>query len=234
MKRFSLLAVLLVCLTVSLIFNGYLHYELTRSREYHSPTFFSFVFGTTQQKIVNRTLYLNLTFNVIGENLTVKAEVNGGEYSSDAVLALQFDSDDNGTIDIRQGIDEYGEYYVYFYRIDDLQFLLEANNLTLPSVDIFWGWYANGTIYLARSPPLKGWAELESPFHFCTYENGVYTFFFTFPTKPKVELFSDDGPYGIQGKLVRVLFGIAPTPRETWHTPPEGMAVYVPSFRFME
>jgi hypothetical protein len=185
------------------------------------------------QNITEGDLYLNLTFDTYNGNLTVKAEINADGYDSNAVLALQFDSDNNGTIDIREGTDEHGKYYFYFCRIDDLQFLLEANNLTLPSVSDFWGWYADGTVYMARSPPFSGWAELESSFHFCAYESGVYTFNFTFPVEPTAELFGE-GPFGIQGSLVRALFAIIPTPGANWYEPPKGMAVYVPPFNFME
>ena len=222
-----LVAGLTVCLAVSLFFNGYLYYKLTRSLEHYSPTFFSFVFGPTMQNITSGNLYLNLTFDIVEGNLTVKAEVNAESYNPNAFLALQFDSDNNGTIDIRYWPQD--DFYTYQYWRDDLQFLLEANNLTLPSLSEYWGWLPNGTIYLDRSPPFSGWAEEESPFHYCVHTNGIYTFYFTYainnPDKPH---------YAIQGKLVRVLFGIVSTEGVSWPSPAEGMAVYVPPFNFME
>jgi hypothetical protein len=236
MRKLELAAITLsVCLLASLLFSAYLYSRLLERQQAHHSTFFSFVFSPTMQNITTGNLYLNLTFDTYLENLTVKAKVNADNYDSNAVLALQFDSDNNGTIGIREGTDEHGDrYYTYFFRTDDLQFLLEANNLTLLSDSTFWGWYADGTIYMARSPPFSGWAELESSFHFCTYENGVYTFNFTFPVEPRAGLFGTDLPLGIQGSLVRALFAIIPTPGHNWYEPPKGMAVYVPPFNFKE
>jgi hypothetical protein len=216
---------------IALFLEGYFYLksvEKNSEKEPHS-TFFSFVFGPTMQNITSGNLYLNLTFDVVGGNLTVKAEVNADSYNPDAVLALQFDSDNNGTIDIRQQEIIYNNetivLYDYFYGIDDLQFLLRANNRTLPSDSTFWGWYANGTIYLSEILPSGFW-DRESTFHYCICTNGVYTFNFTYPiSNPK-------NPHdAIQGKLVRAFFGVAPP---QCGIPLEGMAVYVPPFNFME
>jgi len=230
-------AVLVVCLVVSLFFNGYLYYQLTSK---HSPTFFSFVFDSTMQKLVNGTLYLNLTFEVVEGNLTVKAEVNAESYNRYAALALQFDSDNNGTIDIRYWPED--DIYVYQFFRDDSQFLLRANNMTRRSWDSYWGWLPDGEIYTCSI--FSGFFEQKSPFHTCSYKEGVYTFYFTFPVKPTEFNFDIrinstltpteyswlDGEHGIQGKLVRVLYGIVPFSGE----PERGRAVYVPPFRFIE
>jgi len=235
-----LVVVLAVCLGVSLIVNGYFYVRFSnRLEEGHSPTSFSFVWGPTAQKIVNGTLYLNLTFDVVGGNLTVKTEVNGGAYNPNAVLALQFDSDNNGTIDIP------GEEHDYWYSFDkgDSQFLLRSNNKTRQSNSPYWDWLPNGTIWLGNM--LKGVFEYESVYHFCTYKDGIYTFFFTFPIAPTTFDFdvktngsriSTDyswlnGEHGIQGKLARILYCIAPP---EYAVPQKGMTVYVPPFKFME
>lgn len=226
--------ILIVCLALSLILNGYLYYRLTILTERHSPTFFSFVFSPTMQNITNGNLYLNLTFDVVEGNLTVRADVNKDSYSPDAVLALQFDSDNNGTIDIRYWEEE--DFYVYRFLTDDSQFLLRADNSTTPSDSVLWGWLPDGTIYISSMIPSGFWDQVESPFHYCSYSGSICTFFFTFPTKPTDFNLQYphgwlNGEHGIQGKLVRVLYGIAP-PRCEW--PIEDMTVYVPPFNFVE
>jgi len=209
-------AVLVVCLVVSLFFNGYLYYQLTSK---HSPTFFSFVFDSTMQKLVNGTLYLNLTFEVVEGNLTVKAEVNAESYNRYAALALQFDSDNNGTIDIRywEEID-----FGYFGPGDDLAFFLRPNNETRPATIEYWYWYPDGRIYTCSI--FKGFYERPSQYHYCTYENGVYTFHFTHRRT------HENPNLAIQGKLVRVLYGIVPFNGGAL----KGMSVYIPPFKFME
>jgi len=234
-KQFSILKILLVvltvCLAISLFFNGYLYYKLTRPSEHHSSKFFSFVFGPTQQNITKGNLYLNLTFDVVEGNLTVKAEVNADEYNSDAFLALQFDSDNNGTIDIPY-LPEY-DYYDYDFEEDDLQFLLRVNNHTRPSHYLYWGWLPNGTIYFSRVLPSMFRWNPPSMFHICTYNGSAYIFRFTFPIEPTtMELFDTTGKFGIQGKLVRILYGIEPPSNS--EVPEKGMTVYVPPFNFME
>jgi len=216
-----LVAGLTVCLAVSLFFNGYLYYKLTRPLEHYSPTFFSFVFGPTMQNITSGNLYLNLTFDIVEGNLTVKAEVNTDSYNRYAALALQFDSDNNGTIDIRYWPEE--NFYYYDAAEDDLQFLLRADNETRPSMSTYWGWLPDGTIYcytMVREP-----IDYKSPYHYCIFNDGFYTFHFTYRTNnPNLPHFA------IQGKLVRVLYGIVPING----SPAEGMAVYVPPFNFMK
>ena len=232
-----LTVVLAVCLAVSLLFNGYFYIMLSNNGNdaNYKPAFFSFAFGSSMQKLVNGTLWLNLTFNVVDGNLTVKAEVNTESYNSKAFLALQFDSDNNGTIDIHYN-PEYGTYTYLFYR-DDLQFLLGTDNKTIPSDFLYWGWLPNGTVYISKILPSPSYPwHPESPFHYCTYNNKVYTFHFSFPIKP-TPLSSGlcpwlDGEYGIQGKLVRVAFGIEPPGSKAYLE--KGMSVYVPPFKFTE
>jgi hypothetical protein len=229
--------VLSVCLAFSLLFSGYLYYKLNKSTEHHS-TFFSFVFSpkmgysSKMQNLTVGNLYLNLTFDVFEGNLTVKAEINADSYDEYAALALQFDSDNNGTIDP-----------AYSFK-DDLQFFLRPNNMTRPSQLPYWCWEPDGTIWACSSFSGDGIFERESPFHYCTFDEGKYTFYFTFPVNPTefdFDIRGDgwvqatanswmNGVHAIQGKLVRVLYGIVP-----WNGAPEdGMAVYVPPFKFME
>jgi hypothetical protein len=100
------------------------------------------------QNMTRGNLYLNLTFDVVEGNITVKAEINTDSYNPDAFLALQFDSDANGTIDIRYWPED-GSYY-YDFEHDDFQFLLRANNHTSPSMDAYWGWLPDGAVYFGR------------------------------------------------------------------------------------
>jgi len=166
---------------------------------------------------------------VVGGNLTVKAEVNAGEYNPNAFLALQFDSDNNGTIDIRYWPEE--NFYYYRFDEDDLQFLLRVANETTESESAYWGWLPEGTIYFSRVLPSIGPYRIKSPFHNCLYNEtkGLYTFLFSFPVEPR---FLMGGVYGIQGKLVRVLYGIEPP--SNVEVPEKGMTVYVPPFKFLE
>jgi len=236
-KQLRFFAIFLcVCLSIALFFDGYLYFKNVGKspQEEHHSTFFSFVFGPTMQNITKGNLYLNLTFDTVESNLTVKAEINADSYNPDAVLALQFDSDNNGTIDIPY-LPEL-DYYHYSFKDNDLQFLLRVNNKTTPSTSLYWGWLPNGTIYFSGALPMLYPRLLESPFHMCVYKDGVYTFSFTFPVVPTI--FDLNWPYGwlcgeyaVQGKLVRVLYSIEPSVVEV---PEEGMAVYVPPFKFTE
>jgi hypothetical protein len=224
----KVIVVLVVCLAISLFFDGYFYWKLAEenSRPMHHSTFFSFVFGPSQQNISAGNIYLNLTFDTVEGNLTVKAEVNAENYNPNSFLTLQFDSDNNGTIDIPQ--------LYYFYGRCDLQFFLQADNQTLLSMSPSWDWDANGKIYFGYMLILRqSW--FKSTFHFCTYSNGIYVFRFTFPIRP-MEIAPFGSGYGtstlgIQGRLVRALFGIAPLGSME---PAKGMTVYVPPFNFME
>lgn len=193
------------------------------------------------QNLTTGNLCLNLTFDVVKDNLTVKAEINADGFDPNAFLALQFDSDNNGTIDIRQRdiVFEGGTVtvYEYWFSDDDSQFLLRATNMTTPSKDSFWVWFSNGTIGFGRV--VKQTRIIESPFHKCVYNetNKLYTFSFTFPIYPTE--FSFFGSYGwlsgthaILGRLVRIAYGIEP-PSNTEKVE-EGMMVYVPPFDYTE
>jgi hypothetical protein len=198
------------------------------------------------QKIVAGNLYLNLTFDIVEGNLTIKAEVSTDSHNSSSFLALQFDSDNNGTIDIRYHEIQYQNetipVYLYDFRRDDLQFLLRVTNRTSPSEDIFWNWLPDGSLdfnHLALSREWL-WNPL-SPFHRCTFNEtkGLYTFSFTFPVSPmEFDMPAGygwmDGKHGIQGTLVRVAFGVEPPESSTVGKPEKGMTVYVPPFNFVE
>lgn len=230
-----------LCLVISFVFNGYFFWKLTKTdQQVHHSMFFSFVFGPTMQNITRDNLYVNMTFDVVEGNLTVKTEVNTESYNPDAVLALQFDSDNNGTIDIRYSPED--STYAYYFGQDDSQFLLRTDNNTTPSRSEYWGWLPDGTIYFSRILP-SGYPYLQrSPFHSCLFNNGTYTLLFTFPMK--LTHFNSGYPYGwldgihgteselpgIQGKLVRVLYGIEPEP--SMEEPEKGMTVCVPPFDF--
>jgi len=222
--------VLAICLAISLGFNGYT-YKFTSDQATHHNKFFSFVFGPTMQNVTQGNLYLNMTFDIEEGNLTVKAEVNTDSYNANAFLALQFDSDNNGTIDIHYNPKE--DYYEYYPWIkNDLQFLLRVDNQTTVSESVYWGWLPGDRIYFSRILPRTYPYRIKSPFHYCLYNRFVYTFLFSFPRNPRFLNGSwITGEYGIQGDLVRALYGIEP-PLSSEH-PEEGMTVYVPPFNFM-
>ncbi len=102
--RVILIGSLVSVLAVSLFLNVYFYLELSKTNpeeETAGSSFFSFVFGPTMQNLSEGNLYLNMTLDVVDGNLTVRAEINSDEYNPKAFLVLQFDSDNNGTIDIR-------------------------------------------------------------------------------------------------------------------------------------
>jgi len=225
-----LVVVLAICLTISLGFNGYTYLKLTSDQPPYHITFFSFVFGPTMQNITQGNLYLNMTFDIEEGNLTVKAEVNTDSYNPNAFLALQFDSDNNGTIDIPYRSEE--DFYYYTFGENDLQFLLRVDNQTTVSLSEYWGWLPGDRVYFSRILPRTYPYRIESPFHYCLYNRFVYTVIFSFPRSPKFLNGSwVSGEYGIQGDLVRALYGIeSPLSSES---PEKGMTVYVPPFNFM-
>ncbi len=237
-----LTSALAVCLVFSLSFVIYDYLSPTGNQPAHHSTFFSFVFDPKSQNLTSGNQYLNLTFDIIEGNLTVKVEVNTEGYNSNAFLALQFDSDNNGTIDVPY-VPE-ADFYFYTFGRNDLQFLLRVNNYTTPSLSDWWGWLPGDRIYFGRGAlPNSLPYQIKSPFHYCLYNGGVYTFFFTFPAKPTVcatatwpySWLFEGGTIGlppIQGTLVRVLYGIEPPLNSAY--PEKGATVYVPPFNFME
>jgi hypothetical protein len=165
-----LVAGLTVCLAVSLFFNGYLYYKLTRPLEHHSPTFFSFVWSPEQQDITEGPLYVNMTFERIGENLSVIIKINDDDCNalpyltpwSPDKLIIVFDANGNGTID---NLDVFG----YFY-------WLTANNET---IDTPAG--LNLELLEVYPRPLSC-NRRPSDFHTCTFKQGEgYVFNCTFP-----------------------------------------------------
>jgi len=173
--KMMLIAVLAVCLVVSLFFNGYLYYDLTRSAEHQSPTFFSFVWSPEAQNITEGPLYINMTFERIGENLSVTIKINDDDYcvtgsggtGPDALL-LWFDVNGDGYI---SWPGDPGSTYYW----------LKPNNRTL--FDVIVDPY---NLTLGPIQPSATGYETESPFHTCVFmpEEG-YIFNCTFPLKYK-------------------------------------------------
>lgn len=240
----STFIVLTTLLVISLVVNAYLYIRLfsgSQTPMRHS-TFFSFVFGPTMQNITKGDLCMNLTFDVFEGNLTVKAEVNADSFDPNIFLALQFDSDNNGTIDIREKLivsdNETIRIYLYSFWDDDSQFLLRSTNETTPSKEWFWAWYSDGTIAFSRAVPKQD-RIVPSPFHKCIYDEtqNLYTFNFTFPVYPTTFSFLGSyawlsGTHAILGRFVRVAYGIEPP--STTEKPDWGMVTYVPPFDFTE
>jgi len=158
---------ILMILGFSLFFNGYLYYKLTKSLEHRSPTFFSFVWSSEQQNITEGPLYINMTFERVGENLSVIIKINDDDYNalpawSPDKLIIVFDANGNGTID-----DE--DVFGYFY-------WLTANNETITTpaglnLDLL-------EVYPRPTSCNRG----RSKFHTCTFKSGEgYIFNCTFP-----------------------------------------------------
>jgi len=162
-----LIAGLTVCLAVSLFFNGYFYYELTKPAEHQGPTFFSFVWSPEQQNITEGPLYVNMTFERIGNNLSVIIKINDDDYNalpawSPDKLITVFDANGNGTIDEE-------DVFGYFY-------WLTANNETITTPAGL-----NLELLEVHPRPMSCNRGL-SKFHTCTFKSGEgYTFNCTFP-----------------------------------------------------
>ena len=181
-----LVAGLTVCLAVSLFFNGYLYYELTRPTEHQSPTFFSFVWSPEQQNITEGPLYINMTFERIDENLSVIIKINdddyhagGGEQCPDFLLIV-FDFDGDGEADLGMG---------YWFTSD---------NRTMTSGSFGWELEKGVTIAAMLSTRL-------SVLHTCTFKAGEgYVFNCTFPIAGGY--FHGNEAYPIKSDVVAVGF----------------------------
>jgi len=162
-----LVVVLAVCLGVSLFFNGYLYYKLTRSLEL---SFFSFVWSSKQQKITNGTLYINMTFERIGENLSVIIKINDDDYD---VIEDQWNVRPDTLIIC---FDFYGNDSAI--TVDDTfaAYLLRPNNMS------GWGVFIDLELICHwMAPPLEFY---ESDFHYCTFKpDEGYVFNCTFPLR---------------------------------------------------
>jgi hypothetical protein len=169
-----LVAGLTVCLAVSLFFNGYLYYELTRPTEHQSPTFFSFVWSSErEQNITEGPLYINMTFERIGENLSVIIKINDDDYNvmdsyggeKPDALFIVFDSyanDTTGSINLNDTF--------YYY-------LLRPDNTTTEGPRLFLDCQLNPHIFMSGLSSFK-----LSDFHTCTFKpNEGYMFNCTFP-----------------------------------------------------
>jgi len=171
--KMILIAVLAVCLAVSLFFNGYLYYDLTRSAEHQSSTFFSFVWSPEAQNITEGPLYINMTFERIGENLSVIIRINDDDYDvmeanwsivPDAlIVCFDFDGNDSA-ITVADTVQAY---------------LLRPDNTSDPG---YCGLFLDLELidhFIGPSLVLR-----ESDFHYCTFKpNEGYVFNCTFPLR---------------------------------------------------
>jgi len=166
-----LIAGLTVCLAVSLFFNGYFYYELTKPAEHQGPTFFSFVWSPEQQNITEGPLYVNMTFERIGEILSVIIEINDDDYqcghwTAPDALILWFDVNGDGYV----GFDDLPVVSYYWLKPDNTTLsrrLVNPLDLTLCGAQ-------------PQVPP----KIVKSPVHACTFKQGEgYVFNCTFPLK---------------------------------------------------
>jgi len=168
-----LIAILAVCLAVSLFFNGYLYYNLTRSAEHQSPTFFSFVWSSWQQKITNETLYVNMTFQRIGDDLSVIIRINDDDYDiMESRWSIRPDT-------LIVCFDFYGNDSAITVADTEEAYLLRPDNTSNPGC---CGLYLDSELidhYIGPSLYLR-----ESDFHYCTFKpNEGYVFNCTFPLR---------------------------------------------------
>lgn len=188
MSKFEIVMLLLaVGLAVSLFFNGFLYYELTRPLEHQSPTFFSFVFNRIPvlHTITNETLYVNMTFEKIGENLSVIVRINdddfdkpqGGPHLPDYLLIV-FDFDGDGKANLGSG---------YWFT---------SHNRTMYPGS--FGWELEKGVTIAAAVGTS-----QSVLHTCTFKVGEgYVFNCTFPIAGKASVHA----YPVKSDVVAVGF----------------------------
>jgi len=174
-----LIAGLAVGLAVSLFFNGYLYYQLTKPAERHGPTFFSFVWSSEQQKLTEGPLYINMTFERVGDNLSVIIKINDDDYNVSKdfyyirpdMLIICFDSYGNDS-----SITPDDTFYHYGLRPD---------NISVYAI------YLDSELIHHPMGPALGLDK--SDYHYCTFKpNEGYLFNCTFPIRGRIrEIHSD-------------------------------------------
>jgi len=182
-----LVVVVAVCLAVSLFFNGYFYYQLTKPAEHQIPTFFSFVFNRIPvvQTITNETLYVNMTFEKIGENLSVIVRINDDNFDNPRdgphlpdYLLIVFDFDGDCEADLGSG------------------YWLTSNNRTMNPGS--FGWELKKGVTIAAEIPTR-----PSVLHTCTFKAGEgYVFNCTFPIAGKATVHA----YSIKSDVVAIGF----------------------------
>jgi len=165
-----LTVVLAVCLVVSLLFNGYFYIMLSNNGDEanYGPAFFSFVWSPEQQNITEGPLYVNMTFERTGNNLSVTIKINDDDYNvlydqfhiKSDTLIICFDSYGN---DSSITLDD--TFYYYGLRPDNTT--VYGNFVDLELIPHFIG------SSLSRD---------NSDVHYCTFKlNEGYIFNCTFP-----------------------------------------------------
>ena len=147
-----------LCLVTSLCFVAYMHLS---SAGDHSPKTFSFSWGPESQNVTSEILYLNMTFEIVDEKLSIIARVNDNDFngyggSFGDWLCIVLDRNHNGKID--RGW-EHGD--------DDKPYILCASNSTIEPVILIDD--------VNCSVPKK--LPVPSPYHTCTFDPQTgYTF----------------------------------------------------------
>jgi len=169
------IAGLTVCLAVSLFFNGYFYYQLSKPAGHQGPTFFSFVWSSEQQNITEGPLHINMTFERIGDNLSVIIKINDDDYNvmdsssgeKPDALFIVFDSYGN-----ESSITVADTFYYY---------LLRPDNTTTEGPRLFLDCELNPHIMFSGQCTF-----ILSDFHTCTFKpNEGYVFNCTFPIHGK-------------------------------------------------
>ena len=174
--KFSII-VLAVCLAVSLFFNGYLYLQIENcpeeNGERYGPTHFSFVWSPGQQKITNETLYVNMTFERIGENLSMIIRINDDDY--DVMESLWKINPDTLII----CFDFYGNDSAISIGDPVMSYLLRPDNTSNPTI---CGLFLDLELIDHYMGPSLEFSE--SDFHYCTFKpNEGYIFNCTFPLR---------------------------------------------------
>ena len=167
-----LFAVLLSAVVASMVVNVFLYLSwnlaLRTLREEHTPKTYVFTWPPTSQNITSGTLYLNMSFDIIGDKMHIIARINDndtgrGEWGGHDLAQIAFDENRDGRISGKDGA-----YYLPFYNITK-------------------------RVSLWLHVPIFPWTPLiESYHHTCWFTEGVGSIFNITFTKQELNIHEED------------------------------------------
>jgi len=104
--------VLVACLVASLVGNAILYTNwnlaLRTLMEEHTPKTYVFTWGSTSQNITSGVLYLNMSFDVVGDELHIVARINDNdtglrEWGGHDLAQIAFDKNKDGKVSGKDG-----------------------------------------------------------------------------------------------------------------------------------